>query len=112
MGGANHEDPNITDMYKKTHGNFAPGEQKNRNYDWNFNHNDHRFGYAEKRILNGAATALHAERNEEMFPKTIIVQKVVEDQKAVTSDILGKSKNLGQGQSDRGSEFVHGIKNV
>jgi hypothetical protein len=30
----------------------------------------------------------------------------------VASDILGKSKNLGQGQNDRGGEFVHGIKNV
>lgn len=30
----------------------------------------------------------------------------------MASDILGKSKNLGQGQNDRGGEFVHGIKNV
>jgi len=40
------------------------------------------------------------------------VKKVVEDQKAVASDILGKSKNLGQGQVPRGDDFVHGIKNV
>jgi len=30
-------------------------------------------------VLNGAALALHAERNEEQFPKTVIVKKVVED---------------------------------
>lgn len=30
----------------------------------------------------------------------------------MASDILGKSKNLGQGQQDRGNEFVHGIRNV
>jgi hypothetical protein len=37
--------------------------------------------------------ALQNERNDESFPKTVIVQKTVEDQKAVASDILGKSKN-------------------
>ena len=56
--------------------------------------------------------ALHNERLEEDFPKTIIVKKTVEDHKAVANDMLGKSKNLGQGQTDRGSDFVHGIKNV
>lgn len=56
--------------------------------------------------------ALHNERHEEQFPKTVIVQKTVEDHKAVASDILGASKNLGQGQADRGPDFVHGIKNI
>lgn len=62
--------------------------------------------------MNGAALALHNERHEEMFPKTVIIQKTVEDQKAVSSDILGVSKNLGQGQVNRGPDFVHGIKNI
>lgn len=62
--------------------------------------------------MNGAALALHNERHEEQFPKTVIVQKTVEDHKAVASDILGGSKNLGQGQTDRGADFVHGIKNI
>ena len=56
--------------------------------------------------------ALHNERNEEAFPKTNIVRKTVEDQKAVTLDQLGKPKNLGQGQAPRGEEYVHGIKNI
>jgi hypothetical protein len=63
-------------------------------------------------VLNGAAAALHSERPEEAYPKTTIVQKVVEDHKAVGSDILGTSKNLGQGQADRGNEFVHGVRNL
>jgi hypothetical protein len=41
--------------------------------------------------------ALHNERLEEDFPKTIIVKKTVEDHKAVANDMLGMSKNLGQG---------------
>lgn len=55
------------------------------------------FGYAEKKVLNGAAMALQSERLAEQYPKTIITLKTVEDHKAVTSDLLGKSKNLGQG---------------
>ena len=56
--------------------------------------------------------ALHAERYENQFPKTTIVKKTVEDHRAVAQDLLGVSKNLGQGQVDRGADFVHGIKNV
>jgi EF-hand domain-containing family member B len=95
-----------------THMNYAPGEQKHRNYEWKFDPNGHVFGYAEKKVANGAAMALQAERPEEMFPKTVIVKKTVEDHKAVAGDLLGKTKNLGQGQTDRGPDFVHGIKNL
>jgi hypothetical protein len=73
------DDPNTTAMYRKTHGNYAPGEQKQRDYNWKFDPADHRFGYGEKRVLNGAALALHAERHEEQYPKTVIIQKTVED---------------------------------
>ena len=106
------DDPEVHTMYKKTHGNYAPGEQKDRNYNWKINPNEHCFGYAEKKVLNGAANALHNERLEEDYPKTTIVKKTVEDHYAVANDMLGKSKNLGQGQTNRGDDFVHGIKNV
>ena len=99
-------------MYKKTHGNFDPGEQKVRDYDWKFDQTSHRFGFGEKKVLNGAATAIHNERPEEHYPQTVVVKKTVEDQKAVASDLLGVSKNLGQGQVSRGDEFVHGVKNI
>lgn len=48
------------------------------------------------------------ERIEEAFPKTVIVKKIVEDQKAVTQDMLGTVKNLGQGQPDRGLQHTYG----
>lgn len=35
------------DMYKKTHGNYDPGEQKKRDYEWTLDTNSHRFGYSE-----------------------------------------------------------------
>jgi EF-hand domain-containing family member B len=34
--GSHTDGQDVIEMYKKTHGNFAPGEQKNRNYDWKF----------------------------------------------------------------------------
>ncbi len=71
-------------MYTKTHGNFAPGEQRNREYQWTVDTTSHRFGYGEQRLLNGAAMSLHNERFESSFPKTVIVKKTVEDHKAVS----------------------------
>jgi hypothetical protein len=41
------EDEEVRKMYIKTHGNFASGEQKDRNYNWNFDKTTHRFGYGE-----------------------------------------------------------------
>lgn len=60
--------------------------------------------------MNGAAKAVHHERGEEAYPKTVIVKKVVEDVKAVTSDLLGTVKNLGQGQTPRDADFIYGSK--
>lgn len=99
-------------MYIKTHGNFASGEQKDRGYQWNFDKSQHRFGYGEQRLLNGAAMSIHKERFENSFPKTVIVKKTVEDVKAVTSDMLGQSKNLGQGRPPLPSEHAYGVKNI
>lgn len=89
------EDENTRKMYIKTHGNFASGEQKDRGYTWSLDKTAHRFGYGEQRLLNGAAMSIHNERFDSSFPKTVIVKKTVEDVKAVTSDLLGQSKNLG-----------------
>ena len=90
MGGAfQSQEKEVHEMYRKTHGNYAPGEQKQREYNWKFNPSEHTFGYGEKKVLNGASLALHNERHEEQFPKTIIVKKTVEDHKAVANDLLG-----------------------
>lgn len=117
MGGSLEERGEVANMYKKTHGNFGPGEQKSRDYDWGANPNitggntvAHSFGYGEQRLLNGAAKSVQPERIEESFPKTVIVKKIVEDQKAVTQDMLGTVKNLGQGQNVRDSNHVYGAQ--
>lgn len=87
IDGDKEEKADIAKMYNKTHGNFAPGEQRNRDYNWNgagVDKTQHRFGYGEQRLLNGAAMSIHAERFEAAFPKTVIVKKTVEDHKAVS----------------------------
>ncbi len=100
-GGAMEERQDVKEMYKRTHANFGPGEQRKREYDWSANPTiDNRpqtfsFGFGEQRLQNGAAKAVHAERIEESFPKTVIVKKTVEDVKGVTTDMLGTVKNLG-----------------
>lgn len=40
--------PEVQQMYKKTHGNFAPGEQKDREYQWPVDKSTYRFGYGEQ----------------------------------------------------------------
>ena len=34
-----NEDQEIHEMYRKTHGNYSPGEQKLRDYEWKFDPN-------------------------------------------------------------------------
>ena len=109
-------DPAVQKMYKKTHGNFEPGEQKDREYDWsknNIDKNTFRFGYQEQIQINGAAKSLHAERSDySSFPKTVIVRKTVEDVKATQSDLLGKARNLGQGEIPIPRDFAFGARNT
>mmetsp|Transcript_21225 Transcript_21225/g.15237 ORF Transcript_21225/g.15237 Transcript_21225/m.15237 type:complete len:90 (+) Transcript_21225:525-794(+) len=73
-------------QYIKTHGNYAPGQQRQRDYEWTVDPNNHAFGYGEKRLLNGAAKSVMPERIEGGFPKTVIVKKTVEDHKGVAND--------------------------
>ena len=86
--GSYEEKGETAKMYQKTHGNFGPGEQRTRDYDWQANPRvaegtgtvlAHPFGYGEQKLLNGAAKSVMPERIEENFPKTVIVKKIVED---------------------------------
>ncbi|MDR3735276.1 MAG: hypothetical protein P4L10_07045 [Acidobacteriaceae bacterium] len=94
--GEKHEAPEVAAQYLKTHGDFAPGQQKERGYNWPVDKSKHRFGYVEEREINGAAKCVQPERFETNFPQTRVLQKTVEDYIEVTKDELGKPKNLGQ----------------
>jgi hypothetical protein len=89
-----------------------PAYQKDRAYNWNVDKGKHRFGYAEQKVLNGAAHSLHPERKQGAFPKTVIVKKTVEDFKQVAHDILGKPKNLGQGAPPISPDQAFGVSTV
>ena len=85
-------------MYMKSHSNYGPGEQRNRENTWSqigLDPATNSFGFGEKISANQAANAIHAERGPQDYPKTVIVQKVVEDARQVQADILGKAKNSG-----------------
>ena len=44
-------------LYKKSHGSYAPGEQRSRDYKWNIDPNQTRFGRKGDTIaLNGVST--------------------------------------------------------
>lgn len=86
QGGDKEEKQVNAAMYRKTHGNFAPGEQRDRGYEWNLDKNNYAFGYGEQKLLNGASKSIHAERTENAFPKTVIVKKTVEDMKSCAND--------------------------
>ena len=89
-----------------------PAVQKERKYEWPVDQTQHRFGYAEQKILNGAAYSLQFERKGGAFPKTVIVKKTVEDFKQVAHDILGKPKNLGQGAITVARDHTFGVSTV
>ncbi len=38
------EQERAKELYKKTHHDYDPGEQKNRGYNWSFDQNQHVFG--------------------------------------------------------------------
>ena len=39
-------------MYLKSHGDYDAGEQKNRNFNWNVDPADFRFGKVEKNVVH------------------------------------------------------------
>ena len=112
LNGEKEEDPHIMKQYVKTHADFGPGEQKDRKYNWPFQTHTHTFGYSDNKGDEGVPKCVNPERVDGAFPKTIIVQKTMEDYSDVTRDELGKPKNLGQGKPPVPEDFRFGVKNV
>ena len=86
----------LHDLYVRTHGNYAPGEQKRRNYNWDaagFKPDAHVFGITEKQPYhNGVAKAL----TQNIDQATKLIPRAVSDFKLANTQTLGQSKNLGQ----------------
>ena len=92
-----NEDDAVQKMYLKSHGNYQPAEQKNREYQWPFEAKNHVFGKADRIVPNEVQKCLQPERlNAEAFPKTTLVKKNIEDFRDFAQDTLGMPRNLGQ----------------
>eukprot|EP01035_Chromulina_nebulosa_P020988 gene20988-27199_t len=96
------------DLYKRSHHSYLPGEQMKRNYEWKINPNDTVFGRKGDTIaLNGVSSniTLVLQGNENDYQ--LISNKSVEDFRN-TSDMIGMSRNLGQGSGIRPFDMVYG----
>ena len=93
------------EMYKKSHGAFEPGEQRNRKYTWHkvnggIDPASYAFGAsAEIDYRNGVAKAINPSLEYDSSCKpTEFMPKSVADFKKVRADDLGTVRNLGLGQ--------------
>ena len=89
------EEPDVKKLYYKTHGVTDPGEQSLRNFKFNFDPNDHRFGYSQEKELDGVKKSLREDYLYNPYPQTKLVGKRLEDFRQATEDMLGKGKYLG-----------------
>lgn len=100
----------LHDLYVRTHGNYAPGEQRRRGYNWDaagFTPDAHVFGITEKTpYYNGVAKALTQNTEQE----TKLIPRAVSDFKLANTQSLGQSKNLGQrNRVGIGASHVFGV---
>lgn len=86
-------------QYVRTHGDYHPGEQKRRNYDWaaaGIDPAEYTFGgVAKVKAVHGVAKALNPQI--EGSASATIVSKRIEDFKLADADELGRCKTLGCG---------------
>lgn len=99
--------------YEITHGNCDPGQQKNREYKWyDINKTSHAFGKPQKREYDGAKNSLISDFAEAAYPKTILVEKRLEDFRQATDDLIGKSKYRGSINTDIQDDHVFGKPSI
>lgn len=97
-------------MYLKSHGSFEPGEQKNREFEWNVNPAEYRFGKGEKNpVHNEMYQVMHPEAVAESFKQTKFVKTNYDDFVNFKDDKLGKPRNLGQ-TTNLPADFRYGVK--
>lgn len=99
--GDDDENPATHDQYVRTHGAFLPGEQRRRNYDWQrtgVDPDSHRFGAVDKAgVVEGVRKALQPELDETLPHAPRVVARALDEHKAVATDELGRTKQLGGG---------------
>lgn len=82
------------ELYKRSHGSVAPGEQKNREYAWPVDPARHRFGVKPSSNIPGGEVALVLNPEaDDSIPRTVVAAKQVEDMRS-TFDQLGRPRRL------------------
>lgn len=90
------EDDKAKSLYLKSHRQYEPGQQKERDYNMPFNKHSHTYGKPIGLIQNAAKLVIQPENDLDSFAKTTIVKKNQIDQKNLKEDPIGRCKNLGQ----------------
>jgi hypothetical protein len=102
----------VKKLYTKTHGLTDPGEQKDRNYNWPVDKNQHVFGRPQGIEMDGAKKSLRTDFLEADHPKTRIVDKRLEDYRQATNDMLGRGKFRGTLHPSIDENHVFGKKSI
>jgi len=91
-------------LYRKSHANFDPGEQRARGYSWvdkrgGIDPATYRFGgIVTERDVDGMAKAMNPAKDERIPKEPRVCDKLLEDFREVHGEQLGKVKNLGFGE--------------
>lgn len=101
-------------LYVASHGNFDPGEQRRRGYEWEKTNikdpAEFRFGKTEKEeYINGVGKALNPSSDETLPHNPGIASKKVEDFKDTHTDELGRPRNLGLGARGLNVDHTFGM---
>jgi len=100
------------DLYKKTHGLTDPGQQKERNYNWNLDKDNHVFGRKFEKEEEGAKKSLQTDYLNTNHPKTIIREKRLEDFRQANNEMLGRSKFKGALNQKLPEDHAFGLKTI
>lgn len=106
-----HDTEEGNEIYKRSHGSYAPGEQKRRGYDWSIDPQRTVFGRKGDSIaFNGVskniAEVLKGPSNPAEEAPVVNLKKV-EDFRNM-GDMLGRTKNLGQDSGVRPPDMIYG----
>ena len=99
-------------QYLKSHSDFGPGEQRDRDYAWKsagIDPKTHRFGVVDEtaKLTNLVELCLKP-GIDDAVDKTRITAKAVEDRKN-TSDQLGRVRNLGFSSRNLPADHIFGV---
>jgi len=102
-------------LYVKSHGNYDPGEQRHRGYSWVDKEGDidpaqFRFGgNVHEGEKQGVAKAMNPALDDTYKRPPVVVEKLLEDFRVVSTEGLGAVKNLGFGPKSVPPTHVYGM---